>query len=98
MSLAHKKDEKYTYKDYLTWSDSVRCELINGLVYDMTPAPSRKHQSILGKLHLQFAGYLQNKTCQIYLAPFDVRLPKGNEKDYMVGRVVKPDISTICDK
>ncbi len=67
--------ETFTYGDYEKWPEDQRWELIDGIPYDITPAPSRKHQEILGELHLQFAAYLKNKPCKVFLAPFDVRLP-----------------------
>lgn len=89
--------ETYTYGDYEKWPDDQRWELIDGVPYDMTPAPSRKHQEILGELHRQFANYLLNKPCQVYLAPFDVRLPKGAEAEEKVDTVVQPDLTVVCD-
>ena len=38
--------ETYTYGDYLSWSDEERWELIDGIPYNMAPAPSRAHQEI----------------------------------------------------
>lgn len=43
MPFALKPDKKYTYKDYLEWPDDERWELIEGVAYNMTPAPSLKH-------------------------------------------------------
>lgn len=88
----------YTYADYLTWSEEERWELIDGVPYDMTPAPSTRHQEILGELHRLFSQYLYGKTCKAYLSPFDVRLPKGDDKDEGVLSVVQPDLSVICDR
>src|SRR5690554_4455537 len=93
----HKKNS-YTYGDYLNWSDEQRYELINGEVYIMTPAPYRKHQQVLGALHNQFFNYLANKKCEVYLAPFDLRLPLGNEIDSDINTVVQPDLLVICDQ
>ena len=42
--LALKLKERYCYGDYLTWDDEQRWELIDGVAYDMSPAPSRRHQ------------------------------------------------------
>lgn len=39
MVLNPKPNERYTYKDYLEWSDEERWELIDGVPYNMTPAP-----------------------------------------------------------
>jgi Uma2 family endonuclease len=90
--------KKYTYKDYIQWSSSERWEIINGIPYNMSPAPSRKHQKVSGELYSAIHTYLKGKTCEIYSAPFDVRLPIDNESDDEICTVVQPDITVICDK
>ncbi|MCD5406806.1 MAG: Uma2 family endonuclease [Desulfotomaculum sp.] len=92
-----KSDKKYTYGDYLNWPGDQRWELIAGVAYNMSPAPARKHQGISGALFTQLYNYLKGKNCKVYHAPFDVRLPVGNEKDEDVQTVVQPDITVICD-
>lgn len=87
----------YTYGDYLTWNDEERWELIDGVPYNMTPAPNRSHQKISGELFKQIAVYLTGKTCEVYAAPFDVRLPEGDEADEFIRTVVQPDIVVYCD-
>jgi Uma2 family endonuclease len=86
-----------TYADYLTWPDQNRDELVDGEVYVREPAPSSSHQAVLGELHRQLANALCDKPCRIYLAPFDVRLPKSTEPDGQVDTVVQPDLLIICD-
>ncbi len=88
----------YTYGDYAKWPDEERWELIDGVPYNMSPAPSRIHQKILGELHKQIAVYLTGKTCEVYIAPFDVRLPKGDENDEQIDTVVQPDLVVVCDR
>ena len=90
--------ETFTYGDYLNWSDEERWELIDGTPYNMTPAPSRSHQGISRELLKQFAVYLTGKTCKVYAAPSDVRLPKGNEKDEEIETVVQPDLVVVCEQ
>ena len=34
-------DERYTYKEYKTWPEGERWELIEGVAYAMSPAPMR---------------------------------------------------------
>ncbi|WP_248924822.1 Uma2 family endonuclease [Paenibacillus hamazuiensis] len=87
----------FTYGDYLTWPDEIRCEIIDGVIYDMTPAPSTTHQRLLGSLFNRFFTCLDGKTCEVFAAPFDVRLPKPNEKDMETTTVVQPDIVVVCD-
>lgn len=89
--------KNFTYKDYLQWPYDVRCEIIDGVVYNMTPAPSRIHQELLLAIATRFSNYLENKSCKVYPAPFDVRLPKGSEKEQDIDTVVEPDIVVVCD-
>lgn len=89
---------KYTYQEYLGWSDDERWELIDGMPYAMSPAPSRKHQEVVGELFAEFRNYLRDKSCRVYIAPFDVRLGVENEADNQAINVVQPDITVVCDK
>lgn len=98
MGLPRKSGQTYTYGDYCQWQDEARFELIDGIAYAMGPAPLRRHQLTLGEIHRQIANALKGKPCQVYVAPFDVRLPKANEADEKVDTVVQPDISVICDR
>ena len=91
------KDRKYTYTDYLTWPKNENWEIIDGIPY-MQAAPSWEHQRIVAQIGRQFLNYFQGKPCEAYLAPFDVRLPDGNEADEDTESIVQPDISVICDK
>ena len=96
--VALKLEERFTYGDYVTWDDDERWELIDGVPYNMSPAPRARHQQILVDLIRQFASWLKDKPCQVYAAPFDVRLPEANESDDLVETVVQPDLVVICDK
>lgn len=93
-----KSDKKYSYADYLNWPDGERWEIIDGIPYDMSPAPSTKHQLITLELGRQFANYLLDKECRAIIAPFDIRIPSGDEKDEDIQTVVQPDIVVICDR
>ncbi|HVJ49868.1 Uma2 family endonuclease [Desulfitobacterium sp.] len=53
---------RFTYRDYLRWPEDERWELIDGVPFDMTPAPSTDHQEVLGELYLAFANYLREKS------------------------------------
>jgi Uma2 family endonuclease len=88
---------RFTYGDYCTWGDEGRWELINGVVYDMAPAPARIHQDVAGEVFVQIKNHLRDGPCRAYSAPFDVRLPDRGEADDAVETVVQPDISLICD-
>ena len=90
--------DSYTYEDYLRFSDDDRVEIIDGIVYDMSPAPLRKHQSISRELFLKIGNYLAQQSCEIYSAPFDVVFSEKGKKDSEIKNVVQPDLSIICDK
>ncbi|MDD4802804.1 MAG: Uma2 family endonuclease [Syntrophomonas sp.] len=92
-----KQKEKYTYADYLKWSDDERWEILGGEPYMMSPAPSSEHQRILMEMGRQLATYLQGKRCSVFPAPFDVRLPQGEENEEEIENVVQPDLVVICD-
>ncbi|HLP60328.1 MAG TPA: Uma2 family endonuclease [Candidatus Deferrimicrobium sp.] len=93
-----KPDELFTYAYYLTWPDEERWELIDGIPYDMTPAPNRYHQYIAVKIIYALEHFLKGKKCQVYASPFDVRFPEANQSDDEILTVVQPDISVICDR
>lgn len=91
----------YTYADYLTWRFDEYVELIKGKIYRMSPAPSRKHQHVAGKLYLQIGNFFANDPCGVYFAPFDVRLPdrkKSAKSNRQILTVVQPDICVVCDR
>jgi Uma2 family endonuclease len=98
--MALPKDETpphFTYADYLTWPESERWEIIDGVAYNMTPAPNQIHQEMVGELHRQIANFLLDKPCRVFLAPFDVRLPKARENKRTTSTVVQPDVMVVCD-
>jgi Uma2 family endonuclease len=95
-NTALKLPSSFTYADYCRWDDDERWELIDGEAYAVS-ALSRIHQKFSFELGLQIGNYLKNKACEIYTAPFDVRLPQTNEADEVVDTVVQPDISVICN-
>jgi Uma2 family endonuclease len=96
--LAAKKEERFTYSDYLKWPADERWELIEGVAYNMSPAPSRRHQEVVLELASLLHNYLRDKPCQVYIAPFDVRLPEGDEADSEIETVVQPDIAVFCEE
>jgi Uma2 family endonuclease len=97
-SPRHKEQDAFTYADYLTWPDGERWELIDGEAYMMSPAPNRKHQEISIELSSQFHIHLKEKSCKVYTAPFDVRLPETlDASDDEIETVVQPDIVVVCD-
>ena len=88
----------YSYADYLKWKFEERLELFRGKIFKMSPAPSRNHQTILSKLFIEFAKVFSKTSCNVYFAPFDVRLVKFSINDEKVLTVVQPDLCVICDE
>jgi Uma2 family endonuclease len=84
------QNEKISYQDYLIWDDAKRWEIVAGKAYDMTPAPSFKHQSITGNFYHLVRNALQGKRCTPGIAPTDVVLSDHD--------VVQPDVFVICDQ
>jgi len=91
------KESKFTYADYLTWTGDERWELIDGVAYDMTPAPDVNHQVIVGNTYQIISEHLEEKNCRVFLAPIDVRLPESDAADDAVYTVVQPDVVVVCD-
>ena len=90
----------YSYADYLSWRLTETVELIKGRIQIMSPAPNVKHQRLSIYLGSQLFFYFENKACQVFDAPFDVRLydrTKSLLADKDITTVVQPDICVICD-
>jgi Uma2 family endonuclease len=92
MMEAIRKQERYTYEDYLKWDDDVHYELIDGVPYAMA-APTVEHQRISSELHGQLWTFLKGKPCRPFTAPIDVRL-NARKGDNIV---VQPDLLVVCD-
>ena len=91
----------YSYADYLLWQFEERVELIKGKIMLMCPAPNVKHQRYSRKLALEIGYFLRKKSCELFIAPFDVKLydsRKSKLADKEVYTVVQPDLCVICDK
>jgi Uma2 family endonuclease len=76
----------YTWDDYQCWEGE--WELIDGIAYAMSPAPSILHQSISQKIAAQFELVLSScKACQALL-PVDWKIDDDT--------VVQPDNLIVC--
>lgn len=104
-------NKTYSYADYLLWQFDERLELIRGKIFKMSPAPSTKHQKVSNNISSRITWEMKSKGCQIFAAPFDVRLPISDDlniskkyknkakklPDGKIMTVVQPDICVICD-
>jgi len=97
MGLPRRDLEYHTYGDYLTWPEDARYELIDGIAYAMSPAPTVSHQETAGAIYRQLDEQLDRTSCRALIAPLDVRLPHGDEADAAVDTVVQPDLLVVCD-
>ena len=79
----------YSWHDYMSWPNDERWEIIGGVAYNMSPAPSIKHQTIAGKIYSRLEQKLAGKPCTPLIAPTDVVI---SEHD-----VVQPDVLVVCD-
>ncbi|WP_326513463.1 Uma2 family endonuclease [Clostridium intestinale] len=93
-------DKTYTYKDYLNYDEDDKFEIIDGQIYNMSPAPSRVHQEIISALVVDIGNYIKSNKgqCKVYPAPFDVVLKDEEEDTINSKNIVQPDISVICDR
>jgi Uma2 family endonuclease len=91
--------KRYSYADYLSWQFAERIELLKGYVRQMS-APNTKHQRVSMGLENKFYNYFIEHTCEVFHAPFDVRLynrKKSLLQEKEVFTVVQPDICIVCD-
>jgi Uma2 family endonuclease len=93
-------NKTYSYADYLTWKLQERLELFKGKIFKMSPAPSTFHQKVSRDLTLVLGNKFKNHSCNLFIAPFDVRLldKKKSTSDAAIYTVVQPDLCVICDE
>lgn len=74
----------YKFKDYLTFPDDKRLEIIEGQIFNMG-SPSTIHQELSIWLFSTIYNYIRvNKgACKVFTAPYDVIL-KDDEEDVFV--------------
>ena len=82
-----------TLEQYEALPENRRAEVFDGIVYDMA-SPSQIHQTLSMELSNTLYNYLKNKksSCQVFSAPFDVKL---SDRPLTI---VQPDIMVIRDK
>ena len=95
MNLPPLKSQGHSVEEWKTWEG--RWELIHGVAYDMTPAPSPEHQRVSMKLSLAIGSALENLkrkagggACEVFAAPIDLFLPDQ-------ASVFQPDLLVVCD-
>ena len=99
MELILDLNKRYTYADYLTWLESCRCEIINGVVSKIPPIHTA-HAEVCENLMYFLYSYIKKYSCKckVFSSIFDVRFPKhGDTADDKIDTVVQPDICVVCD-
>lgn len=95
---AEKGPERFTYREYRTWDEEDRWELIDGVAYSMSPAPRTNHQFTSMELTFKLRSFLEGKPCRLFAAPFDILFPVTDDQDEdEVTTVVQPDLVVVCD-
>ncbi len=90
----------YSYADYLKWQFDQSIELIKGKLFPISPAPRAGHQRITMRVLRDLLNHFDQRTCEVFTAPFDVRLPNPDYEpgfNTKVHTVVQPDICVICN-
>ena len=65
-NLAEKLEDRFTYGQYCEWDDGERWELIDGVPYNMTAAPLRRHQGISTAVISRISEFLRGKPSTLY--------------------------------
>jgi len=79
----------YTVAEWERWQD--QWELIEGVPYCMSPAPSNRHQEINGLLYAEILRLMKTKPCakcKVFI-PIDWQISEDT--------VVQPDVLVICE-
>lgn len=87
------RDQHFTLADWRTWPEGERWEIIDGMAWNMSPAPRVPHQRLTLDLGRRLANFLEGKPCQPFVAPVDVFLSAKDLED----SVVEPDVFVVCD-
>jgi Uma2 family endonuclease len=90
------ENRKFTYADYKAWEldKGERFELLYGEACAMA-APGVTHQRVATQLIGEFYAFLKGRPCEVFAAPFDVRL--FCQEDESDDTVVQPDLVVVCD-
>lgn len=77
----------------LAESERKKDEKVNGVVYDMSPAPGYQHGIINGNIYNIIKTGLKNSVCLVFMENLDFQYHPDVNNDY-----VCPDIMVVCDR
>lgn len=86
MGVLRLEDINYSYDDYKLWSGD--WELMNGIAVAMSPAPTKKHQSLASQIIKELGNQIEEcENCEVL-----------GEVDYKISddTVLRPDIVLTC--
>lgn len=88
-----KQQGTFTIEDYYELPDEYRCELIDGVIYDMA-APTSIHQILASEIWLYLKEHIRGEggMCVPICSPIDVQLDRDERT------MVQPDVIVICDR
>ena len=72
----------YTCREYWSWPDDERWELIDGVAYNLSPVPTTQHQRISRIISRKIFNLTKAGPCEAYAAPFDVYMPGTAEQEF----------------
>ncbi len=87
----------YSYADYFNWQFEERVELIKGRIFKMNSISNFDHQVLVGEVFGMLSNFLGKQKARVFVAPFDVRLPKKSTEDKDIYTVLQPDVCVVCD-
>ena len=92
--LSSKQQGEYTLDDYYAIPDEYRVELIDGVIYDMSSAPTLIHQMLCAEIGNRLYNYIKDKKgkCIAFWSPVDVQLDCDDRT------MLQPDVSVTCDR
>lgn len=88
----YKPQGEYTIEDIENFPEDVRCELIDGKIYDMC-MPSIVHQIYILEIGFQFMDYIKKNggKCKTVLSPFALRFEDDDKS------LLAPDLAVVCN-
>ena len=100
MRMADQHQKIITYKEYASWDEDKRCEVLDGKIISMAPSPQPSHQEISMQISIEIGSYLRGKVCRAFAAPIDVFLFEDTRHKWIDENVrnwVIPDFIVVCD-
>lgn len=89
--LTDQADRLRAYLEQMQTLVDFRCEVIDGVIYDMTTSPNYRHGLVNGNIYAKLHYMLRDSLCKVFMDSIDFRYNKSTE-DYLL-----PDILVCCD-